>query len=77
MTKEEKLYDCITWYAIKNWKKLSKNASHWSKLDIARQYCIPISVQLSRHFNVSEVITSRIARNVALMKNIGIVFKEE
>ena len=73
MTREEKLYDCITWYAIKNWKKLSEKASHWQDT----KYCIPISVQLSRHFKVSEVMTSRIARNVALMKNIGIVFKEE
>lgn len=73
MTKEEKLYDCITWYAIKNWKKLSKNASHWQDV----RHCMPISVQLSRHFEVSEVMTSKIARNVALMKNIGIVFKEE
>lgn len=73
MTKEEKLYDCITWYAIKNWKKLSKKASHWKDI----RYCMPISVQLSRHFNVSEVITSRIARDVAHMENIGIVFKEE
>ena len=73
MAREEELYDYITWYAIKNWKKLSKKASHWQDT----KYCIPISVQLSRHFKVREVMTGRIARNVALMKNIGIVFKEE
>lgn len=73
MTREEEFYDYITWYAIKNWKRLTKKASHWQDT----KYCIPISVQLSRYFKVSEVMTSRIARNVALMKHIGIVFKEE
>lgn len=75
MTREEELYNHITWYAIKNWKKLSKKASHWQDT----KYCIPIpiSVQLSRHFKVSEMLAGKIARNVALMKNIGIVFKEE
>ena len=73
MTREEELYNDITWYAIENWKHLSKKASHWQDT----KYCIPISVQLSRHFKVSEMLASKIARNVAFMKNIGIVFKEE
>lgn len=38
MTKEEKLYDCITWYAIKNWKKLSKKHQIGKILDIVCQY---------------------------------------
>lgn len=69
MAREEELYNYITWYAIKNWERLTKKASHWKDT----KYCIPISVQLSRHFKVSEVMTSRIARNVAIMKHIGIV----
>lgn len=69
MTKEEKLYDCITWYTIENWGKLTKKASHWKDT----KYCIPISVQLQRKFKVSEMLASKIARDVALMKNIGIV----
>lgn len=73
MTREEKLYNDITWYAIKNWKKLSEKASHWQDT----KYCIPVSVQLQRKFKISEMLASKIARDVALMKHIGIVFKEE
>lgn len=73
MTREEEFYDYITWYAIKNWEQLTRKASRWKNT----KHCIPISVQLSRYFNVDEVMTSRIARNVAIMKHIGIVFKEE
>lgn len=69
MTKEEKLYNCITWYAIENWEKLTKKASHW----LDTEYCIPISVQLHRKFKVSEMLASKVARNVAIMKHIGIV----
>lgn len=63
----EKLYDCVTWYAVENWESLVKNASP----------CItkepkPISVQLGEYFNISESVAGKIARDVAIMKNTGI-----
>ena len=70
-SKQEQLWDCVTYYAIENWDKLCKKASCFLKGN-----CIPISVQLERKFKIDPCTSSRIARNVALMKHIGIVWKE-
>jgi hypothetical protein len=70
--KRRQLLDCVTYYAIENWDKLTKKASHWKKGD----YCTPVSVQLARKFKIDEFIASRIARDVSIMMHCGIVWKE-
>lgn len=68
-TRQENLYDCITYYAIENWDNLVKKATHWQKGD----HCIPISDQLMQKFKCDYSTASRIARDVANLKNCGIV----
>lgn len=68
-SKQEKLLDCVTYYAIENWDKLTKRAEHWRKGD----RCTPISTQLARKFKIEEHTASKIARNVAIMKHCGTV----
>ena len=68
-SKQEELLDCVTYYAIENWDKLTKRAEHWQKDD----RCIPISTQLARRFRIDEFTASKIARDVAAMKHCGIV----
>lgn len=57
-----KFYDCVTYYAIENWEILVKRAK-----------ITPISTQLVRKFNINEATASKIARDVAAMKNCGII----
>ena len=69
MEKQQKIYDCITYYTIENWDKLVKRAQSWSRYDRP----VSIADQLMGKFNCDYSTASRIARDVANMKNCGIV----
>lgn len=64
-------YDGIVYYTITHWKQLCERAECWRGGS-----CTPISTQLMRKFNISEMDASRIARSVSMLMHIGIVWKE-
>jgi hypothetical protein len=65
-------YDGIFYYTITHWKEMCKKAEVWPH----KEHCVPISIQIMRKFNISEMDASKIARSVSMLVHIGIVWKE-